>query len=41
VDQFSVIVDNRGHSIDFYLLSRRKTKAVYRFFDKILNNVKK
>jgi len=34
------VVDSRGHTIDFYLSSRRNSKAVYRFLGKILNNVK-
>lgn len=33
-------VDNRGHTIDFYLSARRNSKAAYRFLGKILNNVK-
>ncbi len=33
-------VDSRGRTVDFYL-SRRNSKAAYRFLGKILNNVKK
>ena len=33
-------VDSRGRTIDFYLSSRRNSKAAYRFLGKILNNVK-
>ena len=33
-------VDQRGHTIDFYLSSRSNTKAAYCFLGKILNNVK-
>ncbi len=33
-------VDSRGRTVDFYLSSRRNSKA-YRFLGKILNNVKK
>ncbi len=34
-------VDSRGRTVDFYLSSRRNSKAAYRFLGKILNNVKK
>lgn len=34
-------VDSRGCTIDFYLSSRRNTKAVYRFMGKLLNNTKR
>jgi len=34
-------VDQRGHTFDFYLSSRRNTHAAYCFLGKILNNVKK
>ena len=34
-------MDQRGHTIDFYLCSRRKTQSAYRFLSKIFNNVKK
>ena len=34
-------VDQRGHTIDFYLSSRRNTKSAYCFLAKIFNNVKK
>ncbi len=30
-----------GRTVDFYLSSRRNSKAAYRFLGKILNNVKK
>lgn len=33
-------VDSKGRTIDFYLSSRRNSKAAYRFLGKILNNVK-
>lgn len=33
-------VDSRGHTIDFYLSSRRNSRTAYRFLGKILNNVK-
>ncbi len=33
-------VDNRGRTVDFYLSTRRNSKAAYRFLGKILNNVK-
>ena len=33
-------VDQRGHTIDFYLSSRRNTKSAYCFLAKIFNNVK-
>ncbi|WP_407239909.1 DDE-type integrase/transposase/recombinase [Escherichia coli] len=33
-------VDSRGRTVDFYLSSRRNSKAAYRFLGKILNNVK-
>lgn len=33
-------VNSSGRTIDFYLSSRRNSKAVYRFLGKILNNVK-
>ncbi|EOS95799.1 transposase [Erwinia tracheiphila] len=33
-------VDSKGRTIDFYLSSRRNSKAAYRFPGKILNNVK-
>ncbi len=33
-------VDSRGRTLDFYLSSRRNSKAAYRFLGKILNNVK-
>ncbi|SCA38765.1 tranposase [Klebsiella quasipneumoniae] len=32
-------VDSRGRTVDFYLSSRRNSKAAYRFLGKILNNV--
>ncbi|UUC70225.1 transposase (plasmid) [Klebsiella pneumoniae] len=32
---------NRGRTVDFYISSRRNSKAAYRFLGKILNNVKK
>ncbi len=32
---------SRGRTVDFYLSSRRNSKAAYRFLGKILNNVKK
>ena len=34
-------VDSRGCTIDFYLSSRRNTKAAYRFMGKLLNNTKR
>ena len=34
-------VDQRDHTIDFYLSARRNTKSAYCFLAKILNNVKK
>ncbi|NJD85465.1 IS6 family transposase, partial [Candidatus Erwinia dacicola] len=34
-------VDSRGCTIDFYLSSRRHTKAAYRFMGKLLNNTKR
>ena len=34
-------VDQRGHTIDFYLSSRRNSQSAYRFLSKIFNNVKK
>ena len=34
-------VDQRGHTMDFYLSSRRNTQSAYRFLSKIFNNVKK
>ncbi|HGM6748227.1 IS6 family transposase [Serratia ureilytica] len=34
-------IDNCGRTIDFYLSSRRNSKAVYRFLSKNFNNVKK
>lgn len=34
-------VDSRGRTVDFYISSRRNSKAAYRFLGKILNNVKK
>ncbi len=34
-------VDSRGRTVDFYLSSRRNSKAASRFLGKILNNVKK
>ena len=34
-------VDQRGHTLDFYLSARRNTKSVYCFLGKILNHVKK
>ena len=34
-------VDQRGHTIDFYLSARRNTKSAYCFLAKIFNNVKK
>ncbi len=34
-------VDSRGRTVDFYLSSRRNSKAAYLFLGKILNNVKK
>ncbi|XYX39528.1 IS6 family transposase [Candidatus Erwinia dacicola] len=34
-------VDSRGCTIDFYLSSRRYTKAAYRFMGKLLNNTKR
>lgn len=33
-------VDSKGRTIDFYLSSRRNSKAAYRFLGKVLNNVK-
>ncbi|EJK02850.1 transposase for IS26, partial [Klebsiella pneumoniae subsp. pneumoniae KPNIH18] len=30
-------VDSRGRTVDFYLSSRRNSKAAYRFLGKILN----
>jgi IS6 family transposase len=33
-------VDSRGRTVDFYLSSRRNSKAAYRFLG-VLNNVKK
>ena len=33
-------VDQRGHTIDFYLSARPNTKSAYCFLAKILNNVK-
>ncbi|WP_072101709.1 IS6 family transposase, partial [Salmonella enterica] len=32
-------VDSRGRTVDFYLSSRRNSKAAYRFLGKILNNI--
>jgi IS6 family transposase len=34
-------VDNRGHTLDFYLSPRRNSKAAYRFMGKPLNNTKR
>jgi transposase, IS6 family len=34
-------VDQRGHTIDFYLSSRRNIQPAYRFLPKIFNHVKK
>jgi len=34
-------IDNKGHTVDFYLSPRRNSKAAYRFLDKIFNNMKK
>lgn len=34
-------VDQRGHTIDFYLSSQRNTQSAYLFLSKICNNVKK
>jgi len=34
-------VDSRSCTIDFYLTSRRNTKAAYRFMGKLLNNTKR
>ncbi|MEB8235073.1 DDE-type integrase/transposase/recombinase, partial [Klebsiella pneumoniae] len=34
-------VDSRGRTVDFYLSSRRNSKAAYRFLGKILGTVAK
>ena len=34
-------VDQRGHTIDFYLSARRNSKSAYYFLGKIFNTVKK
>ena len=34
-------VDSKGCTIDFYLSSRRNSKAAYRFMGKLLNNTKR
>ena len=34
-------VDQRGHTLDFYLSARRNTHSAYCFLAKILNHVKK
>ncbi|MGZ2271480.1 IS6-like element IS1008 family transposase, partial [Acinetobacter baumannii] len=34
-------VDQRGHTIDFYLSARRNSKSAYCFLGKIFNTVKK
>lgn len=34
-------VDSKGNALDFYLLSRRDTKAAYRFLSKLFNQMKK
>ena len=34
-------VDSRGCTVDFYLSSRRNTKAAYRFMGKLLKNTKR
>ena len=35
------VVDQRGHTIDFYLSARRNSKSAYCFLGKIFNTVKK